>query len=95
MDDVTDQGLRFVNPFVKELPSDSEKTNGRRQVYDAFYSFVEPTPTQTDPYLISYSKEVCDLIELEEEECTRPEFAMIMSGQTTLPQTSDRSTGSP
>ena len=72
---------------MKELPGDKETENGIRQVYDAVYSFVEPTATQTDPYLISYSKEVCDLIELDEDECERPEFASVMSGQSPLPQT--------
>jgi len=79
--------LRFVNPFVKELPGDKWREKGVRQVFDSFYSFVEPTPTGTDPTVIAYSKEVCDLIELDEEQCLRPEFAMIMSGQTSLPQT--------
>ena len=76
-----------MNPFVKELPGDKERKNGIRQVYDAFYSFVEPTPAKMDPHLIAFSKEVCDLIELDEEQCMRPEFAMIMSGETSLPQT--------
>lgn len=77
-----------MNPFVKELPGDKERKKGIRQVYDVFYSFVEPTPVRMDPHVIAYSKEVCDLIELDEAEVKRREFEMIMSGEMPLPQTS-------
>ena len=76
-----------MNPFVKELPGDKERKNGIRQVYDAFYSFVEPTAQRMDPHVIAYSKDVCDLIELDEEEVTRREFELIMSGEMPFPQT--------
>lgn len=56
-------------------------------MFDAFYSFVEPTPTMTSPYLIAFSKEVCRLLDLDPEEVQRPEFHLVMSGQTSLPQT--------
>lgn len=41
----------------------------------------------TAPSLIAHSKEVCQLLELDPEEVLRPEFRLLMSGQTTLPQT--------
>eukprot|EP00210_Caulerpa_lentillifera_P001824 g1754.t1 len=81
------ENLRFENSFINELPADKESTPGIRQVFGAFYSFVEPSPTMTSPYLIAYSKEVCQLLDLDPEEVQRPEFRLIMSGQSSMPQT--------
>ena len=37
--------LTFENPFTNELRGDEELTNSRRQVHNAYYSRVLPTPT--------------------------------------------------
>lgn len=52
------------------------------QVEDALYSFVSPSlPNASDPYLVAYSKDACHLLGLTPEECERPEFPLLMSGQ--------------
>lgn len=58
---------------------------GGVQVHGALFSYVSPTPTGTEPYLMAYSPEVCDLIDLDPKECERPEFALIMAGAAPLP----------
>ena len=35
----------FENPFTNELRGDEQLTNTRRQVHNAYYSRVFPTPT--------------------------------------------------
>lgn len=86
LDQSLPEELKFANPFAKELPGDPESENKIRQVYDAFYSFIDPTPTQTESRLIAYSKEVCEILELGEAEMDKPETKWILSGQQTLPQ---------
>lgn len=55
------------------------------QVEDALYSLVEPTPTGTEPYLVAYSKGTAALLELDTQECERPEFPLLFSGSAPLP----------
>ena len=57
------------------------------QVHNAFYSFVAPTQTGTEPYLVAYSAEAAQEVGLEPQECARPEFAAIFSGNAHLPGT--------
>lgn len=49
------------------------------------YSLVEPTPTGTEPYLVAYSKGTAALLELDTQECERPEFPLLFSGSAPLP----------
>eukprot|EP00879_Flechtneria_rotunda_P013375 GHRR01013965.1.p1 GENE.GHRR01013965.1~~GHRR01013965.1.p1 ORF type:complete len:250 (+),score=55.34 GHRR01013965.1:94-843(+) len=78
------EDMKFDNTFVRELPGDKVQTNQLRQVEDALYSSVQPTPTGTEPYLVAYSKEVAELLDLDPSECERPEFALVMSGSAPL-----------
>ena len=55
--------LQFDNRFVSALPADKVTDNYRRQVADACYSRVNPTPVAA-PELVAYSKEVAELIGL-------------------------------
>jgi hypothetical protein len=55
------------------------------QVQDAFYSFVTPSPTGTEPRMVAGSSEVAELIGLDPREFERPEFAMVFSGNAPLP----------
>lgn len=55
------------------------------QVHDAFYSFVAPTPTNSEPVTVLYSGDVARLIGLDPAECERQEFAAIFSGNAPLP----------
>ena len=77
--------LQFANTFTTELPGDPITENGIRQVHNSFFSFVEPTPTGTEPSTIIASDDVAKLIGIDPEESDRPEFAMIFSGNALLP----------
>jgi hypothetical protein len=79
------QNLTFDNSFVRELPGDPEKTNSLRQVFGSFFSPVQPTPANGEPWTVTFSPEVCELLSLDPSECQRPEFAMIFSGAAPLP----------
>lgn len=79
--------LQWDNTFVKELPGDSSEVNQPRQVFDSTYSFVTPTPTNTEPTTILASNDVAQLIGLEPSETQRAEFALIFSGNAAMPGT--------
>lgn len=59
-------------------------------MHDAFYSFVAPTPTGTEPRTVLYSPDVARLIGLDPAEGERPEFALVFSGNVPLPGTAGR-----
>lgn len=75
--------LQFDNSFLRELPTDSETANFRRQVLGACLSRVEPTAV-SNPSLIAYSREVADLLELSEEDCLSQNFATVFSGSVLI-----------
>lgn len=79
------EALNFDNTFTAELPGDKAIGNGTRQVHGAFYSYVTPTPTGTEPSTVACAPEVANLIGLDPEECERPEFPLIFSGNAPLP----------
>ena len=53
--------LTFDNPFTDELRGDEEIINNRRQVHNAYYSRVLPTPTAA-PETLVVSEEVSLLL---------------------------------
>lgn len=55
------------------------------QVHNAFYSYVSPTPTNTEARTVAYSANVAHMIGLDPAECERPEFAAVFSGNAPLP----------
>jgi uncharacterized protein YdiU (UPF0061 family) len=71
--------LKFDNRFVRELPADSETDNYRRQVYQACYSRVQPTPVG-EPTLVAYSAELAAQLELSPEVCNSIAFRQIFVG---------------
>lgn len=75
--------LRIGNQFVRELPSDPDKTNSRRQVHQAIYSSVKPTPVSA-PELVAYSIEVADQLGLDFEASDKDQFARVFSGNELL-----------
>ncbi len=77
------QTLRFDNRFSAELPADPELRNFRRQVAGACFSRVQPTAVAR-PRLLAYSREVCELLELDEAETATPEFAEVFGGNRVL-----------
>src|SRR5262245_17371150 len=48
-------GLRFENTFVRDLPADPVLTNVPRQVSNASYTRVDPTPV-AEPRLLAWSE---------------------------------------
>jgi len=79
------EALQWDNKFIKECPADPEQQNSLRQVHNALFSFVHPTPPASEPYLIDFSTQMAGEIGLDPSECERPEFALIMSGAAPMP----------
>lgn len=72
--------LNFDNRFIQELPAD--KTTGhtpRRQVEEACYSLVSPTPV-SNPKLVAHAQEVAELFDLLETDCLSDYFTQVFSG---------------
>jgi serine/tyrosine/threonine adenylyltransferase len=74
--------LVFDNRFVAELPADAmvdEERIARRQVQNAAYSRVAPTPT-AGPRTLAVAREVADLLNIDPATCASPDFAAVFSG---------------
>lgn len=76
-------GLSFNNRFTKDLPADSLVTNQRRQVYEACYSRVSPTPV-SNPKLIAWSEELATELELDRQTVLSDRFREVVSGNELL-----------
>ena len=76
--------LTFNNRFADQLPADPVLTNTRRQVEQACYSNVLPTPV-AKPQLVAGSAEVAQLIGLDPVEFADPRFANVFAGNEILP----------
>ena len=75
--------LRFDNAFVRELPADPEVGPRLRQVHQALYSRVEPTPVAA-PRLVAYSREVASMLGIDAADMTSPEFTRVFGGNALL-----------
>lgn len=75
--------LIFDNRFVSALPGDSISDNFRRQVQNACYSLVKPTPVSS-PKMIAYSQEMLQALDLTEEEAQTERFTRIFAGNELL-----------
>ena len=75
--------LTFDNRFTRQLPADPQTENFTRQVRNACYSRVMPTPVAA-PKLIAYSPEVAELLGLPEEFVRSDEFAQVFAGNRLL-----------
>ena len=71
--------LNINDRFLKELPADPERTQSRRQVKEACYSFATPRKPG-NPTLVHSSKEAAELIGLTEADLASKEFLQIFSG---------------
>lgn len=78
------KALNFDNRFIRELPADLERGPGTRQVQDAAYSFVMPTPV-TKPGLLAHSSAVAQLLGLSDTDIQSNEFLNAFSGNALLP----------
>jgi uncharacterized protein YdiU (UPF0061 family) len=75
---------RFDDAFLRELPGDPEPRNFVRQVRNAAWSKVDPTPVAA-PRLLAYSREVAVELGFSEADAASPEFARVFSGNALLP----------
>ncbi len=75
--------LTFDNRFTHELPADPLDTNARRQVQNACFSWVQPSPVSA-PSLVSFSKETAELLGLNEDDCRSNAFLNTFSGNQLL-----------
>ncbi len=75
--------LRFDNRFVTDLPGDPLQGAGVREVREALYSRVDPTPVAA-PQLLAWSRETAALLDIEEGDVATPEFAQIFGGNALL-----------
>ena len=78
--------LKIRNTFNKELPSDANTENTRRQVFEATHSYVTPK-TPSNPKLIHASKAITETIGLEEKDIESKEFLETFSGAKTYLKT--------
>ena len=78
------RALRFDNRFVRELPADPEPDNHVRPVHGACYSRVMPTPVKA-PHLLAWSREVAEILGLDEGDVRSAEFARVFGGNGLLP----------
>ena len=77
------QSFQFDNQFTTHLPADPETGSERRQIENAIYSRVQPTPV-SGPYLIAHSREVAQMLGLSEADITSQEFLDVFSGNQPL-----------
>ncbi|MGH8669646.1 MAG: protein adenylyltransferase SelO [Burkholderiales bacterium] len=71
--------LRFENTFVRELPGDPVTTNVPRQVSNACYTRVEPTPVAA-PRLLAWSEAMGALLGI-----SKPLNPQVLAGNRVLP----------
>ncbi|REM13667.1 hypothetical protein DSI28_01665, partial [Mycobacterium tuberculosis] len=68
------QPLRFDNRFIRDLPGDPETGPRVREVREAAWSSVMPTPAAA-PQLLAYSSEVATLLGMGEDLIQSEDFA--------------------
>ncbi len=78
------KAFNFDNRFVRELPADSECGPGTRQVLEAAFSLVAPTPVSS-PGLLAYSTDVAKLLDIDNSDVQSTEFLKAFSGNALLP----------
>ena len=76
--------LVFDNRFVRALPGDPETGNNPRQVTAACYSRVM-SANVAKPQLVAFSKEVAQLLGLDDETCQSADFTQVFVGNRLLP----------
>jgi len=76
--------LNIQDKFNKELPADPVRSNQRRQVHEACFSFVTPR-VPSDPKLIHVSPEMAETLRLTESDIQSDAFLHTFSGKEVLP----------
>ena len=75
--------LKRNDTYTKELPADPIIANTQRQVSNACYSYVMPTPTVA-PQLIHVAEEVATLLGISQEDWQSEDFVKWVSGNAIL-----------
>jgi uncharacterized protein YdiU (UPF0061 family) len=78
------QHLVFDNAFTNDLPGDAQVGSARRQLRNALFSRVEPTPVQ-GPYLMHFSESVAAGLGLSKAQCQSEDFVQTFAGNRLLP----------
>ena len=78
--------LNLNDTFNKQLPTDSDVSNTRRQVYNAAFSFVTPR-IPSHPKLVHYSNDLAATLGFTHEEIHSNEFLNMVSGNSVYPNT--------
>ncbi|HAJ73085.1 MAG TPA: YdiU family protein [Methylophilaceae bacterium] len=73
----------FDNRFLRELPGDPITENYTRQVANAMWSAVQPTPV-SNPQLLAYSPEVTRMLGLNEIDIKSSEWVQTLGGNGSL-----------
>ncbi len=76
--------LRFENTFVAELPADPVLVNRPRQVQNACYTRVDPTPV-TAPRLLAWSDATAELLGVARPATAQGVAAEVLGGNRVLP----------
>ncbi len=76
--------LTFDNRFTRELPRDTDTSNEIRQVKQAIWSPVSPTPTAA-PTMLAYSREMAVTLGLDDAAMRSPLIVNALSGNALLP----------
>ena len=74
----------FNNRFTSQLTADPDQSEGVRQVSDAAYSWVKPTPVKT-PKLIAFSPEMAHELTFSEKDIQSDEWLAILAGNAAGP----------
>nr|XP_039251485.1 protein adenylyltransferase SelO-1, mitochondrial-like [Styela clava] len=78
-EDGTLQDLKFDNLALRELPVDTSRVPGSRQVSGACFSLVTPTPVKS-PKVVGVSKSALSLLDLSDNAIESKDFAEYFSG---------------
>jgi uncharacterized protein YdiU (UPF0061 family) len=76
--------LHFENRALRALPVDPSSENRTRQVFEACFSRVQPTPVKA-PRTLAVSSEVAQLLDLPADFVASSEFSEIFAGNRLLP----------
>ena len=76
--------LNFDNLALRVLPIDTESENFVRQVRDACFSRVSPTPVK-NPEVVAFAEPAMKLLDLDRSQLERKEMAEFFSGNEILP----------
>ncbi|HWT14813.1 MAG TPA: protein adenylyltransferase SelO family protein, partial [Patescibacteria group bacterium] len=75
--------LRFDNRFIRELPGDPLDDSRSRDVREAMWSRVAPTPVSA-PRLLAHSPSVAAAIGLDAGDVASPLFASVFAGNALI-----------